>query len=322
MKKILLLCAALIAAIFLTGCGGDKPTSDAKIKVVAANFPEYDWAREIIGGDEKNFALTLLMDDGVDLHSFQPSAQDIVKISECDVFIYGGGESSAWAEDALKTAANKNRVVVNLIAALGDKVKHEEKIDGMEADHDEHHDGEVDEHVWLSLKNAQILCDAITDALIKAAPAQAAELRANNDAYKAQLSALDEKYRDTLAAAQGKTILFGDRFPFRYLVDDYGLKYFAAFSGCSAESEASFQTIKFLAGKVDELNLPCVLTIDGANHRIAETIIANTARKDQKILSLDSLQSTTLLNAEHGATYLAAMEKNLAILRTALGGGE
>lgn len=312
MKKILLLCAALIAAIFFTGCGGDKPTSDAKIKVVAANFPEFDWTRSIIGGDEKFFELTLLTADGVDLHSFQPSAQDIVKISECDVFIYGGGESSAWAEDALNTAADKNRVVVNLIAALGDNVKHE--------NHDRHL--EVDEHVWLSLKNAQILCDAITDALIKVAPAQAAELRANNDAYKAQLAALDEKYRDTLAAAQGKTILFGDRFPFRYLVDDYGLNYFAAFAGCSAESEASFQTIKFLAGKVDELNLPCVLTIDGANHRIAETIIANTTRKNQKILSLDSLQSTTLLDAEHGATYLAAMEKNLSILSAALEVGE
>ena len=207
-----------------------------------------------------------------------------MKISDCDVFIYIGGESDEWVSDALKQATNKNMIVVNLIDALGDKIKHEEHVEGMEAEH-EHDDAdeiEADEHVWLSLKNSQILCDAITDALTKAAPAQADTLKKNSAAYKGKLAALEKNYRDALATAQGKTLLFGDRFPFRYLVDDYGLKYFAAFSGCSAETEASFQTITFLSGKVDELNLPCVMTIEGTNHKIAETIIANTAAKNQK----------------------------------------
>ena len=315
MKKILLLVVALTTAIIFTACGNDKPAQNNsdKIKVVATIFPEYDWAREIIG-DEKNFELTLLMNKGVDLHSFQPTAQDIMTVSTCDVFIYVGGESDEWVADALKNAANKNMVAVNLMDVLGDKIKQEEHVEGMEAEDSI----ENDEHIWLSLKNAQILCDAITDALVKVAPAYATTLKANNDAYQKKLAALDENYRDTFAAAQGKTLCFGDRFPFRYLVDDYGLKYFAAFAGCSAESEASFKTISFLAGKVDELNLPCVLTIDGTNHAIAETVIANTTRKNQKILTLNSLQSTTAQDAAQGATYLSAMEKNLEVLREAL----
>ena len=295
-------------------CGTDKLAQDKKIKVVATIFPVYDWTREIIGAD-KNFDLTLLMDKGVDLHSFQPSAEDMLKVSECDVFIYVGGESDEWVGDALKNATNKNMVVVNLMDALGNKVKSEEHVEGMEAEHDENHEHELenDEHIWLSLKNAQVLCDAITDALAKAAPAQADTLKKNSAAYKEKLAALDQNYRDALATAQGKTLLFGDRFPFRYLFDDYGLKYFAAFAGCSAEPEASFQTISFLAGKVDELSLPCVMTIEDANHKIAETIIANSAAKNQKILVLNSMQGKV-----DGETYLSIMQKNLEVLREAL----
>jgi len=310
-KKFFVLLAALLIVGTFTACGVDKPAND-KVKVVATIFPAYDWTREIIGGNDA-FALTLLADKGIDLHSFQPSAQDIMTISDCDVFIYVGGESDEWVDDALKQAVNKNIIVVKLTDVLGDKVKSEEHVEGMESEHEHEDDVEDDEHVWLSLTNAQILCDGITDALIKAAPAQADALKANAAAYKSKLVALDEKYRDTLAAAQSKTILFGDRFPFRYLFDDYGLKYFAAFAGCSAETEASFQTVTFLAGKVDELNLPCVLTIEGTNHKIAETIIANTAQKNQRILVLDSMQAKV-----EGATYLSIMEKNLSVLREAL----
>ena len=284
-----------------SACGNDKPESK-KIKVVATIFPIYDWTREIIG-DNQNFELTLLMDKGVDLHSFQPSAQDMMMISDCDVFIYVGGESDEWVDDALKNSQNKNMVVVNLMDALGDKVLQE------------NHDGHIenDEHIWLSLKNAQILCDAIESALEKAAPDDNSDLKKNLDAYKSELATLDKKYQETLAAAQGKILLFGDRFPFRYLADDYGLKYFAAFSGCSAETEASFQTIKFLSEKVDELNLPCVMTIEGTNHKIAERIIANTAQKNQKILVLNSMQGKV-----DGENYLSIMEKNLEVLKEAL----
>ena len=185
--------------------------------------------------------------------------------------------------------------------------------------HDHDHEEEADEHVWLSLKNAKTLVRAISDALQELDPDNKDTYAANTSAYIEKLSALDGAYQSAVDGAARKTVLFGDRFPFRYLVDDYGLSYYAAFTGCSAESEASFETVSFLAKKVDELKLPCVLTIEGKNHKIAETIVENTAEKNQKILTIDSMQSTTSKDAANGATYLSVMEQNLSVLKEALG---
>ena len=181
------------------------------------------------------------------------------------------------------------------------------------------HEEEADEHVWLSLKNAKTLVDAISNALQELDPDNKDAYAANAAAYIEKLSALDGAYQSAVDGAARKTVLFGDRFPFRYLVDDYGLRYYAAFAGCSAESEASFETVSFLAKKVDELKLPCVLTIEGKNHKIAETIVENTAEKNQKILTMDSMQSMTSKDAANGATYLSVMEQNLSVLKEALG---
>ena len=308
MKKIFTVFALFLTAISFSACGSEKSAQDVKIKVVATILPVYDWTREIIGED-KDFDLMLLMDKGLDLHSFQPSAEDMVKVSECDVFICVGSKSDEWVGDALKNVTNKNMVVVNLMEVLGDKVKTEEHIEGMEEDHEhEHHENheheeevENDEHVWLSLKNAQVLCDAITVALSKVAPLKTETLEKNSVAYKEKLAALDQKYNDALRAAQSKTLLFGDRFPFRYLVDDYGLEYFAAFAGCSAMEKA------------DDLKLKTVFVIESSDKKIAETIIANTAAKNQRILVLNSIQGKI-----DGETYLSIMEKNLEVLREAL----
>ena len=183
----------------------------------------------------------------------------------------------------------------------------------------EHAEKEYDEHVWLSLKNAETLCNAITDALEEIDPANKDVYAANAASYLEKLAALDGEYQTVVDNAARKTVLFGDRFPFRYLVDDYGLSYYAAFVGCSAETEASFETVSFLAKKMDELKLPCVLTIEGAQHKIAETIVQNTAEKNQKVLTMDSLQSTTSKDVANGTTYLSVMEKNLSVLKEALG---
>lgn len=263
----------------------------------------------------------MLLDNGVDLHSYQPTADDIIKISDCDLFIYVGGESDGWVEDALKEAANKDMQVINLLDVLGEQVKEEEVVEGMEAEEEESEDEdepEYDEHVWLSLKNAETLCTAITNALEEIDPANKDAYAANAVSYLEKLAALDGEYQTVVDNAARKTVLFGDRFPFRYLVDDYGLSYYAAFAGCSAETEASFETISFLAGKVDELGLPCVLTIEGAQHKIAETIVQNSAAKNQSILTLDSMQSTTSADAANGTTYLSVMESNLDVLKQAL----
>ena len=388
----------LITAGVLSGCGKAVPSSEAgtsttetekPLKVVTTIFPEYDWVRQILGERAGNAELTMLLDNGVDLHSYQPTADDIIKISDCDLFVYVGGESDGWVEDALKEATNKNMKVINLLDVLKDTVKTEEAVPGMQAEEGhnhgvadfadsdvkdrnlsdwngewqsaypyildgtldpvmekkaesgtktaeeykdssamtgaeiademlEHEEKEYDEHVWLSAKNAGTLCNAIAAALEEIDPANKEIYAANAKSYQEKLSALDAEYQSAVDNAARKTVLFGDRFPFRYLVDDYGLSYYAAFAGCSAESEASFETISFLAHKVDELNLPCVLTIDGAKHKIAETIVQNTVEKNQKILTLDSMQSTTTTDVENGTTYLSVMEDNLDILKQAL----
>ena len=335
MKKITVLLLALFMLVSaLAGCGKQNDTNQTdKLSIVTTIFPEYDWVREILGEKADNAEITMLLDNGVDLHSYQPTADDIVKISDCDLFIYVGGESDEWVEDALRNAANRNMKVINLLEVLGDSVKTEEIVEGMQEEEYEHedaeehehedaeeheHEEEADEHVWLSLKNAKMLVRVISKALQELDPDSKDIYAANADAYVKKLSALDAEYQTAVDAASNKTILFGDRFPFRYLVDDYGLRYYAAFVGCSAETEAGFETISFLAKRVDEWKLPCVLTIEGAQHKIAETIVRNTTAKNQRVLTMDSMQSTTSKDVKNGTTYLSVMEKNLSVLKEAL----
>lgn len=326
------LCGMVLALTMVTGCGNGSTDqgkemqsaegNQEKLRVVTTIFPEYDWVREIVGEDTDGVDLTLLLDNGVDLHSYQPTADDMVKIADCDLFIYVGGESDEWVEDALAEAVNQDMQVIDLLDVLGDAVKEEEIVEGMEAeeeeDAEEEEETEYDEHVWLSVKNAQILVDQIADTMAEIAPAKAEQYRKNADAYISDLKALDEEYQSAVADAKRDTVLFGDRFPFRYLVDDYGLNYYAAFVGCSAETEASFETIVFLANKVDELGLQTVLTIEGQDHSVAETIVKNTASKDQNIATMDSMQSTTSKDVQNGTTYLSIMKKNLEVLAEAL----
>jgi zinc transport system substrate-binding protein len=329
MKKVFafLLSFGLLVSCIVT-CAGAEAN---QINIVTTIFPIYDWVREVVGDNATHANITLLLDNGVDLHSYQPTAQDILAISTADLFIYVGGESDEWVEDVLQSAMNPNLKAINLVDAMGEDIKTEEVVEGMEHDHDhedsedheehdhEHeHEEEADEHVWLSLRNAGKLTRIIADTLSEIDPDYAEYYQANASAYIGKLADLDARYTDTVNGSACKTILFGDRFPFRYLADDYGLTYFAAFSGCSAESEASFETIVFLAGKTDELGLPAVLTIEHPKTRIAETIVQATSAKDQKILVLDSMQGTTVSDIQAGMTYLSVMESNLEVLKEAL----
>lgn len=323
MKKLIsVLCVMVLAVSMLTGCGTDASKDNGKISVVTTIFPEYDWVREITKGNA-NVEITMLLDKGVDLHSFQPTADDIVKVSSCDMFIYVGGEFDEWVEDALKEATNKDMIVINLLDVLGDSVKEEELVEGMEGEEEEEESEEeegpeYDEHVWLSLKNAEVLCQYISDELCKIDPDNKETYETNVKAYIAQLDTLDKEYEATVSNASVKTVLFGDRFPFRYLVDDYGLDYYAAFVGCSAESEASFETIKFLADKTDELGLNAILQIESADGKIAQTIKDTTKTKSQQILTMDSMQSVTAKDVSAGATYLGIMQENLSVLSQAI----
>ena len=336
-KNIVKIAAAALFAACIAGVAiaapAKKNTSDGTIKIVTDIFPVYDWVREITKNSAAKIDLTLLLDNGVDLHSYQPAVADVAKIAECNLFVYVGGESEKWMDDACKEIKNKNSVVLKLLDSLGDAAKEEEVVEGMEAEHDHDHESaddhdhehgedeeetEYDEHIWLSLKNAKILCTTIAEKIAEIDPKNAQTYRANVAAYNAKLSALDAQYQKIVDGTSKRTVLFGDRFPFRYLVDDYGLSYYAAFVGCSAETEASFKTILFLAKKVDELGIPAVLTIEKSDGKIAKTIIKNTKAKNQKILTLDSMQSTTSNDVKKGVTYLSIMAKNADVLKSAL----
>ena len=373
MKRTITIFILLLTVLLgFSGCGSsDKSggakgdTSKPKLKIVATIFPEYSWTKELLGSHEKDVELTLLAKKGVDMHSYQPSAEDILRIANCDLFLYVGGESDKWVDKALKEGGNPKRRVLNLMKLMGDRAKVEEEVEGMEKhDHHEHdkdakahpkkdkqdekhehhdkdkhdekhehekehdkdkHDGKVhheqpeyDEHVWLSLKNADIVCKAITEELAALDSKNAETYRSNYTAYSKKLAALDAKYKEVVTKAPVKVVLFGDRFPFRYLTDDYGLQYYAAFNGCSAETEASFATVAFLAKKMDEMKLPAVLTIEGRQHKLAQTIVENTKAKNQKVLKLNSMQAVTEEEIQKGISYLAVMEQNLNVLREAL----
>lgn len=297
--------------------------TDKTLNIATTIFPEYDWTRAILGDRADDVNLTMLLDNGTDLHSFQPAVKDIMKVSSCDLLIYVGGESDQWIEDALESAQNKDMKTINLMEVLGDSIKEEETVEGMqESEHDHDHEDEeekeYDEHVWTSMRNAEVICDAIAETLEEMDPENKEIYQSNAETYKEKLSALDEAYQETVNNANQKTLVFADRFPFRYLVDDYDLSYYAAFSGCSAESEASFKTVTFLAGKVDELGVKSVLTMEKSDDRIAQTVIENTKAKDQKILQLNSMQSITSEEIADGATYLSVMEDNLGVLKEAL----
>ncbi len=322
-----------------TSASSASTAADDKIKIVCTIFPGYDWAKQILGDNSANADIRYLLDSGTDLHSYQPTASDIKSISECDMFIYVGGESDEWVEDVLDTASNKDMKVIELMALLGDKAKTEELKEGMQeeeeehdhdhgAEEDDHHhdedeghhheDGEeLDEHVWLSLSNARIFCEGITDGLCEIDPGNADTYRADLAEYDAKLKALDDDFRTLVDGSSQKTLIFGDRFPFRYFTDDYGLDYYAAFIGCSAESEASFETIAFLSGKINELDADTVYTIENSDGKIAQSVISASGA-DCTIAVLDSAQSVSAEDIENGRTYLGIMQSNYDVLKADL----
>ncbi len=332
-KKVFL--AVLLITSFLCGCEKKNNEDNSKsINIVTTIFPAYDWVKNIIGDNPGKMEITMLLGTGVDLHSYQPTADDILKISSCDLFVYVGGESDEWVDDVLETtAADQKMKVINMLSVLGDYAKQEEIIEGMEQhdhdheedDHEEHdheeHDHEepeYDEHVWLSLKNAGVLVRSIAEEIGKIDSENAATYLRNAETYIGKIESLDVEYQNAVSAASVNTLLFADRFPFRYLVDDYGLGYYAAFAGCSAESEASFETITFLAQKVDALSLSAVMVIEGSDGKIARTVIENTRNKNQRIIMMNSMQSITKKDIEEGVSYLSIMESNLSALKDAL----
>ncbi|MCR5100254.1 MAG: metal ABC transporter substrate-binding protein [Butyrivibrio sp.] len=331
MKRFTAITSAIIigaSAITMSGCGSTNTNTDIEqnnlndtgsLNIVCTVFPAYDWVTQLLGENAENANITYLLDDGVDMHSYQPTADDMIKISESDLFIYVGGESDEWVNDAIKEAVNSDIQIINMMEVLGDSVKEEEIVEGMEAEEHEEEseetekDIEYDEHVWLSLTNAQTICSEIEKKLEIIDSKNTEIYNSNLTEYNAELESLNSEFVELFDSWEEKTILFGDRFPFRYFTDAYDLEYYAAFAGCSAETEASFETIIFLADKVDELSLNTVFTIENSDGKIAQTIIDNTTNKDAQIKVLNSMQSVT---AKEGVTYLSIMNDNLETLKS------
>ena len=312
--KLKKLMTGVLAAFMLAGCAPKQQQNTTKLKIVATTFPQYDWIREIIGKDNTNVDLQLLMKNGGDLHSYQPTAGDIANISDANLFVYVGGESDEWVDDALKEKTNKDMKVVNMMQTLGDDIDEEEEGLEKESEDHDHEEIEYDEHVWLSLKRAQKIVKAIADELGELDSTNAKKYQENAEAYIAKLATLDKSYESTVNTVKNKTWIFADRMPFHYLAKDYGITTYAAFNGCSTETNASFNTIVSLAKYADELGIKHIMTIEGSDKKLAKAVIENTTDKNQDILTLNSLQSVSQSDIDKGLTYYGAMEENLKVL--------
>ncbi|MBO5416332.1 MAG: zinc ABC transporter substrate-binding protein [Clostridia bacterium] len=304
--------AMLLLAASLSGCRTEK--NDGVTDIVCTVFPIYDWTENVIGDESEDISLSLIVKNGTDPHSYSPTPADIAKISSCDVLIYVGGESDAWVSDVLRGEVNEDMRVIRLI----DTVSGESAAEGHEGHDHAHTETAYDEHIWLSLKNAKLLCRTISDGLCEAMPERAEDIRVNLGKYLSEIDSLDRSYSDAVLDGERDTLLFADRFPFGYLVEDYGLKYYAAFEGCSTDSEASFETVTFLAKKLRELSLDYVIILENSDRALADTVIAGSQTSGVSILIMNSMQSITETDIEKGTTYLGIMRQNLSILKLAL----
>ena len=319
----------LLLILSLNGCGSPVSAGNGALSVVTTVFPPYDFAREI-GGE--HITVTQLLRPGAESHTFDPTPADILLVQNCDLFLYVGGESDAWVDTLLAAAENENRTVLRLIDMTD--CMEEETVEGMTVHEHEHEHGhedahghgdehahedsdevEYDEHVWTSPKNAVDLCECICAALCTLDEEYSADYRNACAAYTEKLAALDTRFTEIAENAPLHTLVFGDRFPFRYLCEDYGLSYRAAFPGCAAESEPSAATVAYLIKKIRAEGLPAVLSIELSNRKIAEAISGETGAP---ILTLHSCHNRTADEVERNETYLSLMEQNACVLEQAL----
>ena len=308
MNKTAFILSVLLILMCLTGCEGTNsvPESTDRIQVVAAMFAEYDFARQISGGlaDVK-----MLLPPGADMHDYEPTPKNIIDIKNADVFIYGGGESDAWLDTILESVDGKIKTV-----RMTDACRLLEEDEGENSD-EEHEHSEYDEHVWTSPKNAVRIVGAITDALCSADEKNADNYRKNESEYISELESLDSDFRAAVSNSERDVVVFGDRFPLLYFVREYGLEYFAAFPGCSHDTEASAGTVRFLIDKVRKENIPVVFKIELSSDATAEAIAAETGAR---VLEFNSCHSITRDQFDGGSTYVSLMRQNLENLKIAL----
>ena len=316
MKKILaLILSVSLCIVSLCACGDTRNNNSGKLSVVATIFPPYDFTRQI-AGDKTD--LTMLLKPGMESHDYDPTPQDIIKIQNADLFIYVGGESDEWVKDLLDSADKKPKKTIALIDCV-DAVE-EETVEGMEHEEEEDESGdsdekEYDEHVWTSPVNAVEIVKSISEGLQSLDKDNADTYKKNTDDYCKKLSSLDSEFEEIVQNGKRNTVVFGDRFPFRYFTDRYGLEYSAAFPGCSSQTEPSAATVSYLIDKVNEEKIPVVFCIEFSNGKIADTICESTGAKK---MEFHSCHNVTKQDFENGVTYLQIMNNNKNVLREAL----
>jgi zinc transport system substrate-binding protein len=316
MKRLIVFAFILVSLVTVLPARGRRDAAqrvDGKINVVATIFPPYDFVRAIAGD---KVSLTMLLPPGAESHSFEPTPQDIIKVQNCDIFIYVGGESDAWVEEILDSMDTSRMEIVTLMDCV--EVVEEEIVEGMQEEEEEEdpgHESEYDEHVWTSPGNAKLIVQKIAGVLKQKDSPNAAEYERNTADYLAKLTELDNSFQKVIDGAKRKTFIFGDRFPFRYFADAYGLSYFAAFPGCSTETEASAATIAFLINKVRNEGIPVVFYIELSNEKIADVICEETGAKK---LLLHAVHNVAKRDFDRGANYYDLMSQNVKNLQEAL----
>ena len=309
----------------LAGCGSTSGTGgrdvdsadsilensgEKELSIVTTIFPPYDFAREVAG---EHARVTQLLPAGAESHTFEPTPRDIVQIQNCDLFIYAGGESDTWIEEILDSVDTNQVRFLSMLDCV--QAVEEEMVEGMQEESGYEEESELDEHVWTAPQNAVLITEKIAEALADIDAAHAADYEANAAAYIEKLQSLDKEYRQALENSERKTIIVGDRFPFRYLADAYGLSYYAAFPGCSEDAQPSAATLAFLINKVKEERIPVVFYIEFSNEKVAGSICESTGAKR---LLLHSCHNVSGVELKAGVTYLDLMEQNLTNLKEAL----
>ena len=310
MKKLLYIILCLGLLLSLCGCGAQPEAETDGLSIVTTVFPAYDFARQIAGDRAQ---VSLLLPPGAESHSFEPTAKDMVRVHSADLFFCNGGESEAWVEELLESGEDIRALsMMDCVDALEEEIK-----EGMQENRaEEEEETEYDEHVWTSPRNAIRICEALCDELCSLDPEGESDYRARLAAYRAELEALDAAFRQTVSEGKHRTVIFADRFPVRYFVEEYGLEYFAAFPGCAEDTEPSARTVAFLIDRVREEQIPAVFYIEFSNEKMADQICEDTGCGKRLFHSCHNVSADDLRG---GVTYLELMQNNVLALKEALG---
>ena len=325
--SILIAAIIILSSLSICACSSSESFDDnAKIKILCTLFPQYDWLRTITEGVD-DVSISLIIANGTDPHSYQPTAADIMNISNCDMLVYVGGDSDTWVKKAIEQSKNDSLTAIAL-TELNDITLHNISSASHTHEghsHDEHsHEGHshsaLDEHLYLSLNNACEAVGELATALSRLDPDNKEIYKQNALEYTVKLSNLGESFKNDIESIpeNERFILFADRFPFVYLLSDYNIHYSAAFEGCTTDVDADFDTVIRLTKEADEHNVKYIAVTESSDKALANTVILSTKSKNQKIVTLNSMQSISNKQINNGATYISIMEQNIKQIKVAL----